>query len=132
MNLRHKQLGVTLSGLIMACIVIGGAALVGMKLWPIYNEKLKVDAAMQKLANSPEGSRMNARAMAVVLQKQFDVNDVEPVDPRQLYKYLKIVKRKGGDKEVTLAYEIRQPFFSNLDIIMNYASTVNLSAGKTD
>lgn len=131
MTLRHKQLGVTLTGLITACIVLGGAALVGMKLWPIYNEKLKVDTAMQKLASSPEGSRMNTRAMAVVLQKQFDVNDVEPVDPRKLPKYLTVVKRKNL-KEVTFAYEIRRPFFSNLDIVMNYAKTVELSSGKTD
>ncbi len=130
---RHKQRGVTLSGLIMSCVIIGGAALVAMKLWPLYNEKLKVDTGMEKLASTPEGSRMNTRALAVVLQKQFDINDIEPVNPRKLSKYLKVEKQKGSkDKTVTFAYEIRRPFFSNLDVVMNYEKTVALSAGKTD
>lgn len=126
------QRGMTLTGLIMGCIALGGAALVGMKLWPVYNEKMKVDMAMDKLAGAPEGARMTTRGMAKLLQKQFDVNDVDSIDERRLPKLLKVERLKGKGKEVTLAYEIRSEFFSNLDIVMNYNKSVQLGEPTSD
>ena len=133
MHTTRYQRGITLTGLIMGCIVIGGASLLGMKLWPVYNEKMKVDLAMEKLASAPEGARLSTRGMANVLQKQFDVNDVDAIPERQLPKMLKVERLKGGKgKDVTLAYEIRAPLFSNLDVIMNYSKTVTLGAATTE
>lgn len=131
MNLRHQQRGVSLSGLIMACVVIGAVALVAMKLFPIYNEKFKVDLAMDKLASTPEASRMSKREMAKVLQAQFDVNDVQPVKSNKLAKMLK-VSGKGGQKSVNFAYEVRGPLFGELDVVLVYDKTVVLGASKTD
>ncbi|MEQ8230247.1 MAG: DUF4845 domain-containing protein [Gammaproteobacteria bacterium] len=133
MNPRRKQTGVTLTGLIAACIVIGGAAVVAMKLWPLYNEKLKVDMAMESLTTLPEGERMGRAAIASALQRQFDVQDADSIDGRKLPKMLEVERRKGEKgKFVRLAYEIRAPFFSNLDVIMNYDKTVQLGVGTTD
>lgn len=133
MKLRHKQNGITLSGLIMGCIVLGSLALVGMKLWPVYNEKFKVDIAMDKLASTPEGNRMGRRSMAKVLQKQFDINDVAPVPEAQLAKKLQLSKKKGSkNKLVTLEYEIRSPLTEELDVVLKYNKTVEMGAEQTD
>ena len=74
MKLRREQTGITLSGMIMGCIVLGILALGTMKLWPVYNEKFKVDLAMDRLATAPEGNRLGRTSMAKLLQKQFDVD----------------------------------------------------------
>ncbi|MCB1749255.1 MAG: DUF4845 domain-containing protein [Gammaproteobacteria bacterium] len=130
---RKRQSGLTLTGLIMSCIVIGGGALTGMKLWPIYNEKFKVDVGMDKLAAIPEGSRMNKLALAKELQKQFDVQDVDSLTEAQVRKILQVGTIKGQPgKYATFSYEIRRPFFGHLDIVMNYDKTVQLAGGKTD
>lgn len=133
MNPKRKQTGLTLSGLIVACVVVGGAALFVMKLWPVYNEKMKVDMAMDKLASLPEGERMGRTSLARALQDQFDVQDVDSIDHRKLPKMLEVSREKGKKgKFVRLAYEIRAPFFSNLDIVMNYDKTVQLAPSATD
>ena len=133
MRTRRRQTGVTLSGLIAACIVFGSVALVAMKLWPIYNEKFKVDLAMESLTNLNEGERLGRAALANALQRQFDVQGVDSVDPRKLPKMLEIETRKGEKgKFVRLAYEIRGPFFSNFDLVMNYDKTVQIGAGSND
>ena len=133
MTLRHKQLGITLSGLIMGCVVLGGCALVAMKLFPLYNQKMKVDLAMEKLASTPEAGRMGTRSMAKVLQKQFDVNDVEFVKFSKLHKLLKVTPKKGSNpKTVNLSYEIRGPLFAELDVVLKYDKTVALGGTKTD
>ena len=131
MKMKRQQRGVSLSGLIIASIVLGSVALVGMKLFPIYNEKFKVDLAMDKLASAPEGARLNRLGMSRILQNQFDVSDIDSIPYQQLPKMLQI-SEKGSTKKVTLAYEIRGPLFSNLDVIMKYSKTVEFQRAATD
>jgi len=133
MKMRTYQRGVTLSGLIMACIVLGSAALLVMKLWPIYNEKMKVDQAMDHLANNPEGARMAKPQIVGAIMRQFDVSDVDRFNTPGLSKVLTVGRKKGSpNKVVMIAYEIRAPFFANLDVVMNYKKIIEFAPPKTD
>ncbi len=128
-----QQRGLTLTGLIMGCVVLAVAALGFMKLWPVYNEKFKVDQAMDKLQLNPEGYRLNKLEMARAIMRQFDVNDVDDFDMPRLMKVLKVGRKKGSPNKVAMMiYEIRAPFFSNLDIVMNYRKVVEFAPPKTD
>lgn len=133
MKTKSSQLGVTLTGLIMASIVLGVVALTIMKLWPVYNEKIKVDQAMAKLAGNPDGFRMTKQQMVNALMRQFDVSDVEDFDTPRLTKLLQVGRKKNSpNKVVMLVYEIRAPLISNLDIIMNYKNVIEFGPAKTD
>ena len=133
MNLRRNQQGISLSGLIMACILLGTLAFLFMKMFPIYNEKIKVDQTMDGLSNNPDGARMTKREMVKAIMRQFDVNDIDSFDTPRLTKTLQVGRKKGSKaKVITLAYEIRGPLFSNLDIVMNYNKVIEFAPPKTD
>lgn len=133
MMTRKGQRGVTLSGLIMACVVLGVGALLVMRLWPIYNEKIKVDQAMDKLAANPDVSRMTKPEMVQAIMRQFDVSDVDRFDTQALSKVVTVGKKKGSNhKVVVMAYEIRAPLFSNLDVVMNYRNVKEFGPATTD
>lgn len=133
MMTRKGQRGVTLSGLIMACIVLGVGALLVMRLWPIYNEKMKVDQAMDKLASNPDAGRMTKPEIVQAIMRQFDVSDVDRFDTHALSKVVTVGKKKGSNnKVVMMAYEIRAPLFSNLDVVMNYRNVKEFGPAKTD
>lgn len=128
-----RQRGITLSGLIMGCIVLGTAAVIVMKLWPLYNEKMKVDQAMEHLGANPDAARMSKMEVLYALMRQFDVSDVDRFDTPGLAKVLTVGKKKGsGDKVVIIEYEIRTPLFSNLDVVMNYRNVKEFGPIKTD
>lgn len=128
-----KQQGITLSGLIMGCVVLGTAALLLMKLWPLYNEKLKVDQAMEKLASNPDGARMSKTAMVNAMMRQFDVNDVDSFDTKRLSKTLEVGRKKGSKaKVVSMNYEIRGPLFGPLDVVLNYNKAIEFAPPRTD
>jgi hypothetical protein len=132
MKLDKRQRGITLTGLIMGCIVLGTAALIVMKLWPLYNEKFKVDQAMDRLATNPDGARMTKAAMVNAIMRQFDVNDVDRFDTPGLAKVITVGKKKGSpNRLVIMAYEIRSPLFANLDVIMSYNKTIEFGPVKT-
>jgi len=133
MRTGRYQRGITLSGLIMGCIVIGGAALLFMKLWPVYNEKFKVDQAMAKLGSSPEGFRLTKPEMVRIVMTQFDVSDVDTFNRERLTKLLQVGRKKNSpNKVVLLAYEIRAPLFGDLDVVLKYRYSVEFAPPKTD
>lgn len=133
MNSKRRQRGITLSGLIMGCIVLGAGALLFMKLWPIYNEKMKVDQSMDRLAANPEAVRMTKPEIVNALMRQFDVNDVDSFNTPSLTKVLTVGKKRGSEiKVVMIEYEIRAPLFANLDVVMNYRNVKEFGPSKTD
>ncbi|MCC6705954.1 MAG: DUF4845 domain-containing protein [Gammaproteobacteria bacterium] len=130
---KRRQRGITLSGLITGCIVLGAAALLAMKLWPVYNEKMKVDQAMEHLGSNPDAARMSKGEVVQALMRQFDVSDVDRFDTPGLSKVVTVGKKKGtNDKVVMIEYEIRAPLFGNLDVIMNYRNVKEFGPVKTD
>jgi len=133
MNSTRRQRGITLSGLIMGCIVVGSGALLAMKLWPIYNEKMKVDQAMEHLGSNPDAARMTKPEVVQALMRQFDVSDVDRFDTPSLSKVVTVAKKKGSNQKVVmLEYEIRAPLFVNLDVIMNYRNVKEFGPVATD
>lgn len=133
MNSKRRQRGITLSGLIMSCIVLGAVSLVAMKMWPVYNEKMKVDQAMEHLSANPDVSRMGKSEIVQALMRQFDVSDVDRFDTPGLTKVVTVGKKKGtNQKVVMMEYEIRAPLFGNLDVIMKYRNVKEFGPATTD
>lgn len=133
MNRRYPQRGITLSGLLYACIVLAAIALMLMKMFPLYNEKTKVDFALEKVASQNESARMTKIQIAKLVGRQFEVSDVDRWTPDEFSKIIKIEKLKGGKgKTLNLKYEIRGPFFGDLDLVLKYDKTLLLGAPVTD
>ena len=127
MNLRNSRGGVGLSGLVYSCIIIGIAALVGMKLLPLYNEKFKVDLALEKVAGQRESARMTKVDLVKLIMRQFEVSEVRRWRMNEFLKILKIKKLKQGrGKMLILEYEIRGPFFDELDVVLKYERSLKL------
>jgi hypothetical protein len=127
MNLRNSRGGVSLSGLIYSCIIIGIVALVGIKLLPLYNEKFKVDLALKKVAGQRESASMTKVDLVKLIMHQFEVSEVRRWRMNEFLKILKVKKLKQGKgKMLTLEYEIRGPFFDDLDVVLKYERSLKL------
>ena len=125
--MRHVQRGVTLSGLIYSCIIIGFVALVAMKLFPLYNEKMKVDFALEKVANTAGSGDQSKMELVKAVMRQFEVSDVDRWGTQEFAKLLKVKKEKGKkNKTMTLDYEVRGPLFGELDVVLKYSNALEL------
>jgi len=131
-NRRFSQLGVSLTGLIFWCALLGGAALVAMKLFPLYNEKMKVDFAMEKVAGDPEAGNWTKPDLAKAIMKQFEVSDVDRWTMAEFSKLLEVERASDTKRVMSLSYEIRGPLFGDLDIVLNYDRALELPPSKTD
>ena len=127
--MRQVQRGITLSGLIYSCIIIGFIALVAMKLFPLYNEKMKVDFALEKVANTAGSGNQSKMELVKAIMRQFEVSDVDRWGTQEFAKLLKVNKEKSKkNKTMTLDYEVRGPLFGELDVVLKYSNSLELDS----
>jgi len=127
---KHTQVGVALSGLIFWCVLIGSAAVTGMRLFPIYNEKIKVDMAMTRVGELATADSTKADLVTALL-KQFEVSDIDRWSDQEFAKLLKVGRLSETQPRVmSLTYEIRAPFFGALDLVMVYRKSVPLPKSR--
>lgn len=133
MSSRHRQRGVSLSGLIFWCVLLGGAALVAMKLFPLYNEKMKVDFAIEEVMREPNIGNWTKADIVKAIMKQFEVSDVDRWSTSEFSKLLLVTPATdGGGRSMSLYYEIRGPLCCDLDVVLNYGKDVELPKGALE
>ncbi len=124
---RLLQRGVSLSGLLFWCVLLGGAALIGMKLFPLYNEKMKVDFAFEEVMRETNVGNWTKADLVKAMMKQFEVSDVDRWSTPEFTKLLQVVPSPGGkSRTMSLNYEIRGPLCCDLDVVLNYDKEVEL------
>lgn len=130
MKASARQQGLTLSGLIMAAALVGVAALVVMRLFPLYNEAFKVRAAMKAVASQPPAAVATSHDVYKLLLRNFEVSDVDTFDRESIRRVAKVVRVKGSNRRILrFTYEKRGPLFGNLDVVLKFDEQVELPSG---
>ncbi len=130
MNLLHRQRGLSLWELLFYCVLIGVAALVVIKLLPLYMEKFKVEKAMQSLAAQPEIRMLEESDMKNRLLRHFEIEDVDKFSrPEDLKKIFTVTKNKDNEgRTMSMKYEIRAPFLGALDVVLKVDKQIAIPA----
>lgn len=130
---RRLQGGVSLSGLLFWCVLIGAIALIGMKLFPLYNEKMKVNFAFEEVMREPNVGNWTKQDLVRAMMKQFEVSDVDRWSTAEFARLLQVMpKPGGGGRTMSLDYEIRGPLCCDLDVVLNYGKEIELPKGSSD
>ncbi|MGH8521233.1 MAG: DUF4845 domain-containing protein, partial [Gammaproteobacteria bacterium] len=120
-----KQRGLTLWGLLMGGALLAFAALTLMKLFPLYNQSFKVRAAMQAVAGMPEIGQKGVQEIRGLIERNFEVSDVDTITGRDLQKYLKVVANPDGKGRImTMIYEDRGPLYGDLDVVLKFNESI--------
>jgi hypothetical protein len=114
----NKQQGISLTGLILVLMVLGGFALLGIKIVPSYLEFRAVRDGMVR-AKAAGGSIPEMRQ---AFDKFAEVNNVEAVRGRDL-----VISRDGANPEISFAYEKRIPLTGRATLVIDYDGTTDPS-----
>ena len=120
--MKRKQSGLSLVGFLVVLAVVGFAAYVGMKLFPMYQEYYSVQSAMKGLANEPGVADMDPAKIQDLFFRRLYINYSENVKPQNV----KFERTEGGWK-MRVNYEVRRPLVGNLDVVGRFDSTQELT-----
>jgi len=123
--MRRGQQGLTLIGFMLVLIVAGCVAYLAMRVVPMYLEYFQVVKAMEGVAQEPGIETMDPERIHINLGKRFNIGYVESID----HKDVKIIRDTNGMR-LSVAYDVRKPVVSNIDLIAHFEKIVNVG-GKT-
>jgi len=110
-----KQSGFTFIGLAVVLSIVGIITLSVLKVFPVYMEHMSVAKSMEAVENDPKIGRLTSGGIKSLLMKKFDMNAVTAVNGSDIK-----IKRSTSEVKVSIAYQVRKHYFSNIDIVLSF------------
>lgn len=119
--MKRNQSGITLIGFVITLAVVGFAAYIGMKLFPMYQEFYSVKAAAKGLAEQSGSADMDPARLQDLFFRRLDINYSENVKPENVK-----FKRINGGWNLHVQYEVRRPMIGNLDVVGKFDTSQDI------
>ena len=124
----RKQHGITLIGFAIVLIIVGFFAYAGMKLIPVYSEYFGVVKSLKSLQSDAGIQNMGIEEIRRKLDTIFDVQYVGETDvPLSAVTLI----TANGQHSLNVTYSVQKPFIYNIDLLVHFDYTVDLSKGAT-
>ena len=128
MRLRNSQKGLTLIGFAFLLAIVGFFAYAAMQLIPAYSEYFGVVKSMKNLQTEPGIETATLEDIRNKLNVQFDLQYVH--DESIPVKNIQLVTT-GGQHTLHIFYDKDIPFIYNIDLLVHFDKTVDLSHGAS-
>ena len=128
MRTHVNQKGITMIGFVIMLIVVGFFAYAAMRLVPLYTEYFGVAKSMKALQTEPGVETKGIDELRSMMDAQFSIQYVNTMDVP--LKNITLITQNGA-RSLHCAYEVRVPFIYNIDLLVHFEKTVDLSHGGT-
>lgn len=112
--MKKKQSGVTLSGLLIAAVILALAALLGMKVAPEVMEYYTIKKAVKTVANDP-GAKKSVNDARKIYERHVTIDNITAITSQDLD-----ITKEGNDLVISFAYEKRIPLFANASLLLDF------------
>jgi hypothetical protein len=116
------QKGASLWMVMLFVIVLGFAAVFGLKLIPIYLEWWKVEKAVSG-ALQPGVGAQSIKEINIAIVRRLDIDEVRRMTNANLAEYMTITK-KGNTVTVDINYDAVEPLFGNLSVLAHFEKSL--------
>ena len=116
----ERQRGMSGIGMMALFVIIAFAAIVAIKIIPIYLENFNIVSSLKSLQGEVKTGVASGDVKTLLLRR-FQINDVTSVSKKDI----KVV-RKGSKTTVIVDYEVRKPLFGNIAVVVSFDERVVL------
>ena len=109
-----RQRGISLSGLLIICVVIIAVVLLAFKLFPPYTEYLAIKKAINDIARNPE-SRGSPREIHAAYERRAAIENFTAVRGTDLE-----ISRQGDRVVIGAAWAVKVPLFYNVSACLDF------------
>jgi len=115
MNLRAKQLGITLSGMLLWSVVLVLGLVLGMKVVPVYLENATIKKNIVAVANDPSLQGANASQIRLAYSKRSQIDGTTVITAKDLK-----IARDQGQTILSADYTVTVPLFYNVSLLIDF------------
>jgi hypothetical protein len=115
MNMRHRQSGMSVIGMLIIGIMVGFFAMCALRMVPPYLEYLSVKEIITKVATEKPAGDVTIPDLRRRIDNLFNTNQIYALAPRDVKVY-----RKDGKTYIDASYEVRTPVAGRVDSIMTF------------
>lgn len=124
MSFRKRQRGLSFLGLIALVGILGFAAVIGLKLIPIYLDSWKIDGVMNAVIKEPGINEQSTQEVINSMLKRLDIDAVDAVNYRNWKDSLTVTKRKNN-VTISVFYRVETPLIGNLLLVAEFDKKVS-------
>jgi len=124
MSFRNRQRGLSFLSLIAMVGIFGFAAVIGLKLFPIYMDSWKIDGVMEAVISDPAVNTQSRQEITQALMKRLDIDAVDAVNYKNYGESLTITKRKN-QTTIDIFYQVTTPLIGNLSLVAEFDKSVS-------
>jgi len=119
----HRQRGMTPIGWIFVFLLIAFFTLVALKLVPIYLDSFTIASVISDLKKEPGIAAKTPREVVLIIQKRLDINMVQGITTDDIF-----VEKVGDTMTISAEYEVRKNMLANVDVVVSFNKSVEVSA----
>ena len=115
-----KQAGATLMGMLFVGGLVVFVAMLGMKLFPAYQQFFSVKSVIRAMKQEPLNTMSKSEILAS-FNRRADVGYVTAITSKDL----EIGKNASGDTVVTAKYQVVTPLVGNISALMDFETSTD-------
>ncbi len=115
MNLRDKQRGISLSGMLLWSVVLVFVALLGMKVVPVYIEHATIEENLVAVAEDPSLKSATAAQIRLAFSKRAQIDGISAITAKDIK-----IARDKGQNILNVAYIVNVPLFHNISLQIDF------------
>jgi hypothetical protein len=124
MSFRNRQRGLSFLSLIAIVGILGFAAVIGLKLIPIYMDSWKIDSVMNAVIDDPSINTQSRQEVIDSMLKRLDIDAVDAVNYTNYKESMTITKRKN-QTTINIYYKVTTPLIGNLSLVAEFDKSVS-------
>ncbi|MGF1670299.1 MAG: DUF4845 domain-containing protein [Balneolaceae bacterium] len=131
-KLLKKQSGLTFLGLCFVLAFIAIVVLFTLRLFPLYNEKFQVEAAMRTVVSQPDADKKSVADTRSAFMRALAVTNIDRFTSRNIRDHVNIIKpSKAGEPPLLhVQYEATNKLFADLELLLKFDKTLPLTGDK--
>ena len=109
-----RQRGLSLSGLLLICVVVITVVLLAFKLFPPYREYLSIKKALTEIARNPETKGSTSEIQAAY-ERRAAIDDFPSVRGKDLQ-----IEKRGDGVVISAEWSVKVPLFYNVSACIDF------------
>lgn len=132
-NMRNKQYGIGFLGWSSILGVLAFAVLLGLRIFPLYNEKFTVIAAMNSVANQPNAAKMSSSDVRKYFQRNMELANTTRFTDKTTKDLAKVeTDKKTKKRYLHVVYEGRNEFIKDIKLLIEFDHRVELGGSGSE